>query len=770
VSPSGDEGEDHPFPTPNEARGLLVQSGRELDSIPLPANSTRLMSVPLILESTSKSILKIWLMVAGCWIGSCDGLAQELASSDRGPVVKLDAEKVDFFERNIRPILVAHCYECHASTSGDNSGDLRLDHALGLIKGGARGAAISIEKPIESLLLKAIQYETEDFQMPPAGKLPDEAIQYIKTWLEQGAIDPRVESDKSPQRLEREKAAADHWAFQPLPKNLTSKDTSQLGSSIDRLLSEKRKEVDLVANPSASKRQLIRRLYYDLLGLNPSWPQYQELESQSLENYESWVDSAIASPHFGERMARRWMDVSRYADNKGYVFQEDREYAQAWRYREWLIESFNSDMPFDQFASFQIAADRMDPGPENKNLHAMGFLTLGRRFLNNENDIADDRIDVVTRGFMGLTVTCARCHDHKFDAVGMDDYYSMHAAFVSSKEPKDEPGPLRLVDADKLRPAVILKRGNARTRGDTIPKRFVKFLDKVSRPMDTGSGRIDMAQAIADPNNPLTARVYVNRVWGWLMGAPLVDTPSDFGIRCPAPTQLSLLDTLAAEFVADGWSTKRLVKRIVMSDAYRRSSEMQAEAFAKDPENLLWWRGNRKRMDFESLRDSILVACKQLDTTIGGPSIKMINSPFSDRRTLYAYIDRQNLPGVFRSFDFASPETHVPNRLSTTVPQQGLFMMNSPMLDHYAMEMARRVVDEYRFVETGSPDLMMVKNREMIRELFQSILLREPTESQVQRSIGFLEIDAREPQDASQLPWLDLIKALLCTNELCFVD
>ena len=681
------------------------------------------------------------------------------------------AAKVEFFEKKIRPILVEYCYECHAFASEDNGGELRLDGAVGLNKGGTRGPVISKEKPQESLLLQAILYDIPDLQMPPAGKLPPSAIDDIRTWIEQGAVDPRVESTAiaAPMQI-REQTARQHWSFQPLPYTREKNSSATDPLPIDLIVKERLAEKGLVPNPSASKRELIRRLYYDLVGLQPTWEQYQVWDNEPLDNYESWVDQLLASPHFGERMARRWMDVSRYADTKGYVFTEDREYANAWRFRDWLIGSFNNDLPFDQFASFQIAADRLDPGPDNKNLDAMGFLTLGRRFLNNENDIADDRIDVISRGFMGLSVACARCHDHKFDAIGMADYYSMHAALVSSKEPKDEPGPLRMVDSEKLRPAVIFKRGQPGQLGDTVPKRFVNFLTSVSRPMETGSGRLDMAQAIVDKNNPLTARVFANRIWGWFLGVPLVDTPSDFGMRCPSPPQRELLDRLAADFVSDNFSTKRLIKRIVMSDTYRRSSANEPVSFAIDPENLAWWRGNRKRLDFESLRDSVLVACQQLERTVGGPSIKLIDPPFSNRRTLYAYIDRQNLPGVFRSFDFASPDSHVANRLSTTVPQQGLFMMNSPMIDHYATEFSKRWVGNGALLEPKFDESKNQKALQIAESIFQSILLRNPSAKESERNLNYLRSNSKDGTDLAKFAWDDFIKAILSTNEFCFID
>jgi hypothetical protein len=647
-----------------------------------------------------------------------------------------------------------------------------MDIASGLAKGGSHGAAINREKPSESVLLKAISYDDPDMLMPPAGKLPQQVIDDIRTWIEQGAVDPRTDaaSDITPAR-KREMEAANHWAFQPLPILAKSTATTAIPSgTIDAIINTKLQAKGITPNASATQPELIRRLAYDLTGLHPTWDQFQAWSKQPATSYESWVDQLLASPQFGERMARRWMDVARYADNKGYVFQEDREYANGYRYRDWLIESFNNDMPFDQFASYQIAADRMDPGPDSKNLNAMGFLTLGRRFLNNENDIADDRIDVITRGFLGLSVACARCHDHKFDAIGMDDYYSLHAALVSGTEPKDEPGPLRLIDSENIRLAVIYKRGNPGLRGDVVPKQFIKFMTSVSRPMETGSGRIDMAQAIADKNNPLTARVFVNRMWGWLMGAHLVDTPSDLGIRSTPPVQRELIDRLAAEFIADGWSVKRLIKRIVLSDAYRRSSSIQPESFSADPENMLWWRANRKRMDFESLRDSVLVATNLLDRTIGGPSIKLVDPPFATRRTLYAYIDRQNLPGVFRSFDFASPDTHVPYRFSTTVPQQGLFMMNSPLMDHFATEYAKKLVEGVSLPDSPSPELVSQKANEMITTLFHSVVLRDPTDAQRERSFAYLQTNASGEMDFRKWCWADLAKALLCTNEFSFVD
>lgn len=688
--------------------------------------------------------------------------------------------KIDFFETKIRPVLVEHCYECHSAASGDPGGEFRLDSAELLKKGGTSGASLQLDAPEKSLLLKALSYDDNALQMPPTGKLPENVLADFRTWVEQGAVDPRKESDAAPAAPSKVELAAQHWAFQNLNPAVHK------NQSIDAILARSQSEKKIQPNGTATKRELIRRLYNDLWGLAPTYEELAVWESQPIENYESWVDQLLDSPHFGERMARRWMDVARYADNKGYVFQEDREYAHAWRYREWLIRAFNEDLPYDQFTQYQLAADRLDPGPHNRNLDAMGFLTLGRRFLNNENDIADDRIDLVTRGFLGLSVACARCHDHKFDPISMADYYSLHSMFVSSKEPKDAPGPLRMVDADKIRPAVIFKRGQPGARGDQVPRKFIEFMSSVTRPMETGSGRLDMAQAITDPKNPLTPRVITNRIWGWMMGTPLVDTPSDFGLRSEAPVQLELLNFLSAEFMADGQSIKRLIKRMVLSEAYRRSSAHDPEKHLQDPENRYWWRGVRKRLDFETLRDSVLVGTQQLDDRVGGKSVKMINRPFSRRRTVYAYIDRQNLEGLFRAFDFASPDSHAPLRFATTVPQQALFMMNSGMIDHYS-----RLFAEKLYLSEEGRDTAWA-----IEQMFKSILKRSPSDREFEQFTEYLRVIGEPPKPTDEgaeakapesqksdvnssgntTPkvgideYAQLIQILLCTNEFCFVD
>jgi hypothetical protein len=697
------------------------------------------------------------LVALGCLIASTTARSQD--------------PKADFFESKIRPVLVEKCYECHSAEASDVGGKLRLDGPAAMRQGGTMGPSIAVGSANDSLLIRAIEYNDSGLQMPPDGKLSDEQIAHFKQWINDGAVDPRPDvatSDPHPAVQDRARQVAEHWAYQPFsgeapPDQVGTLDA--LSDPIDRWVALGLSEHGLELAPEASRRTLVRRLYYDLLGLPPTMDQIAEVERNAApEWYSQLVDGLLQSPHFGERMARRWMDVMRYADNKGYVFVEDREYAHAYRYRDWLIRAFNEDMPYDQFVKYQLIGDRLDPKNERGHLDAMGMLTLGRRFLNNPHDIADDRIDVITRGLMGVTAACARCHDHKFDPVTMADYYSLHAALTGSDEPGGDPSPMRLVDRENQGPVRVFLRGSPGNPGPEVPRRFIAFLQPDAPvEMKTGSGRLEMADAIASPSNPLTSRVMVNRIWGWIAGVPLVDTPSDFGLRCEAPAQRKLLDTLARDWVQDQWSVKRLIRRIVMSRVYRQTSDHRPDAYARDPENRWLWRAERKRMDFESLRDALLAASGQLDRNIGGPSVKIAEPPFSKRRTLYAYIDRQNLPQLFRSFDFASPDAHVPMRPQTTVPQQGLVLMNSDLLQSMlpsvgqqsatiAAERGPDAAIEYLFKQVLARDCT-TQEREWFREFVSSERPMLPNVPENQWSYGVASI-APESGAVTDFRWL----------------
>jgi hypothetical protein len=580
------------------------------------------------------------------------------------------AEAIEFFETQIRPVLVERCYECHSGTAKVLQGGLRLDSADGLRNGGDSGTAIVPYKPDDSLLISALRYES--LEMPPSGKLPDTVIDDFIKWIALGAPDPRTEAAAGKADAAEPADPYSHWAYQRPKKPTMPKvaDRAWARSEIDRFILAKLEKVGVSPSPQAPPHALLRRVYYDLIGLPPTAKELAEFEADPSDaRYEATVDWLLSVPQYGERWARHWLDIARYADTKGYLFEEDRNYKHAYKYRDWVISSFATDRPYDEFIVAQLAADQTgDPAC----VPAMGFLTLGRRFLNNRHDIINDRIDVVTRGLMGLTVACARCHDHKYDPISAGDYYALYGVFASSQEKSRDDAPPVLVEAERLVDPVIFLRGSPGNRGPKVDRRFLTCLapGNKPKPFQHGSGRLELARSVASRENPLTARVWVNRVWGYLFGRGLVNTSSDFGSRGTPPTHPELLDWLACEVMGDGWSTKRLIRRIVLSNTYRQASNERSECVAVDPENLLLWRANRRRLDLESLRDSVLAAAGRLDATIGGPSVPLTASPFPTRRAVYGFIERQNLPAFFRTFDFANPNTHTPERPQTVAPQQ----------------------------------------------------------------------------------------------------
>ncbi|MGV3533334.1 MAG: PSD1 and planctomycete cytochrome C domain-containing protein, partial [Chthoniobacteraceae bacterium] len=670
-------------------------------------------------------------------------------------------EQIEFFEKQVRPVLAEHCYSCHGPEK--QKAELRLDSREALLKGSDIGPVVVPGKPEEGSFIKSIRHEGDSKMPEKEDKLPDEKIAALTEWVRMGL--PWPEND-GPKLSSQEEAAQNHWAFQKVKKPAVptvQTAAERVQSPIDSFVLAKLEPQGLSLAKAVDKRSLLRRATFDLTGLPPTMQEIEAFEADSAPDaFARVIDRLLASPRYGERWGRYWLDVARYADSKGYVFQEERRYPYAYTYRDWVIRALNEDLPYDKFLLHQLAADQLVTPEDPEPLAAMGFLTLGRRFLNNQHDIIDDRIDVVTRGLMGLTVACARCHDHKFDPISAKDYYSLYGVFASSTEPKDAPvlpgqrdpqveaeyqkelakrqarveallvkkqakravllaavtnipgviptdileryldrkerdevrdrrrkidelnaGPLApprpMMMADKpdlVNPRVFL-RGNPGRPGEETPRRFLTVLSEGEpKPFQKGSGRLEMAQAIASADNPLTARVAVNRVWMLHFGAGLVRTPGDFGVKGEAPTHPELLDWLAATFVEKGWSLKQLHREIMLSSTYQQSSDVADEVVQKDPENRLLTRMNRRRLDFEAMRDSLLLVAGQLDPKMGGHAEQLTEPPYSKRRAVYGFIDRQNLPGTFRTFDFASPDTTSPQRYSTTVPQQALFMLN----------------------------------------------------------------------------------------------
>jgi hypothetical protein len=768
------------------------------------------------------------------------GLAVSFPGSMQLPQATPD--QTVFFEAKVRPVLAENCYSCHGSTS--QNGGLRLDNSAGIVKGGSSGIALISKDPSKSLLLLAV-HQSGSLKMPPGKKLKSAEIANLEVWIGMGAPWPS-ESTAPKTQL---------WSLKPVTKPLVPKvsNLKWIRNPIDNFIGSKLEGQKLTPAIEADRRTLIRRLSYDLVGLPPSSKEVMEfLADKSPDAYEKVVDRLLGSPQYGERWARQWLDVARYADTKGYVFEEDRNYPNAYTYRDWVIDALNRDLPYDQFVTQQLAADclpEIQNGDNKKPLAALGFLNIGRRFLNSQPDIIDDRIDVTMRGFQGFTVACARCHDHKFDPIPTQDYYSLYGVFASSSEVKspisDKPirEPWQVFDqkesliaqalkghvslqvsklrtmltspslskklsdgvkqalqavrpevvpdgvnlavlADAFDPAekakmvslqselevlrkgappvpefamamrdnpnpgdgVVFKRGNPGSPGEVAPRRFLLALSKQGEGRThwtNGSGRLQLAQSITSKDNPLTARVFVNRVWQGHFGAGIVRTPSDFGYQGERPTHPELLDYLASSFMDNGWSIKKLHKLIVTSATYRQSSSVSAATFNVDPENRFLSHMNRRRLDLEQLRDSVFLASGRLDQSkVGGKSVDLWSAPYTPRRALYGFVERQNLPGIFRTFDFASPDSTSARRFMTTVPQQALFLMNSPL----SIEQAK--------IATSRPELIgALDDTQRIRRLYQLVFARQPDASEITAGLGYLKPGSQSKVAAPQSEW-----------------
>ena len=876
-------------------------------------------------------------------------------------------ERTTFFEKRIRPILVKHCYRCHGAKTAEAR--LRLDSRAGWKKGGESGRVIVPGNARASLLIRAVSYSDKKLQMPPpddGGRLTRRQVSDLATWIDKGAIDPR--QDPKPTRTGRAAGQA-HWAFQPIRRHEVPAGQHPVDFFVDRRLAAR----DYLKVERADHRTLVRRAVYDLHGLPPS---EKHLAGQDLPKL---IDTLLASPRYGERWGRHWLDVARYADTKDGVlmYGDKRMRPFAYSYRDYVIRAFNADKPFDRFIHEQLAADRLGLAGDDPALAAMGFLTLGRMFDRNRHDIIDDQIDVVTRGLMGLTTSCSRCHDHKFDPIPTADYYSLYGIFASSIEPllrpriaaptaqgkqfeeklaqqlaavqkmadeqhelitstarqrtgrylvriattapdinetsifflsllpeqlrpqivhrwrqrieqlavsghavfgpwhdlvkvtlavpgakpatnalipsgqvtslartwkKQRVGPrvitalvaanpgtlaelaeaygallvksltdnpandkdslkrllvgqesptwiprsqtwfymsrkdkdkyrglvseldilaakspnaapraMVLNDSEELYDPVIFRRGDPTQPGDPVPRRFLAILSGTARPaFRDGAGRLDLARAITSPRNPLTARVLANRVWMHHIGQPLVETPDDFGLRTSPPTHPGLLDYLASELLRNGWRLKPLHRLIMSSATWNRRSRIPAESrFAKqhrlDPTNLQLWRAHRRRLDLESMRDTLLAVSGKLDLTMFGRSVS-ITDPANRRRTVYATVERQDIPGVVRNFDFASPDTSAARRIETTVPQQALYAMNSKFVTASSTALATRVES--------------LSEPARIERLHLLVFARSPTNAEATLGLKF----------ARNGGWAAYAQVLLMTNEMMFVD
>ena len=780
----------------------------------------------------------------------------------------------EFFEKKIRPVLTTNCYGCHSSKLKMPMGGLVLDTRSGLLKGGNSGPVIVPGKPAESLLLRAIRYNDLRLRMPPTDKLPDSVILDFEQWITAGAPDPRTEKTNVIKASKVEVIDFDRgrqwWSFQPV-RELPAPRVKQISwprTKIDHFILTGLEKNGLKPSAEADPRTLIRRAYLDLIGLKPSYEEVERFVNDSdPKRYEKLIDRLLASPRYGERWGRYWLDVARYAEN-GDTGGNRQAYPYAWRYRDWVIEAFNNDLPYDRFIKQQLAADQLS-GSSRSDLRALGYLgmapsewkekMLGKELIDNLLlEEWDERVDAVSRGFLGLTVACARCHDHKFDPISTKDYYAMAGVFASTSPAVR---PLREVDSatedrflfarqrvmeltafanyltkeksldqnearkkaeecrveisslkadmDKLkdrfpelaeavlkigapkdkgadenkkkeedpnapfinavhdaamwadgshpdytsiiskqgetRDLPVFARGSSSSPGEIVPRRFLTVLSKnTNEVFRKGSGRLELAEKILTDAAPLSARVIVNRAWGWHFGKHLVGTPSDFGNRGDKPSHPELLDDLAARFMANGWSLKWLHREIMLSAAYRQSSRPRADALAIDSSNQWLWRMNPRRIDAEGFRDSLLQAAGILNLEMYGPSLELDDLD-NTRRTVYGRINRGRMSDFLRLFDFPNPFQHSPARSLTITPLQELFVLNSPFMKQLSTALTKSVEQD-------------ADASTRVRSLYHKVLSRDPSPTELKAGLSYLN-NAKVAQFA---------QVLLATNEEVF--
>lgn len=870
-------------------------------------------------------------------------------------------EQITFFEKNVRPVLAENCYSCHEGHKAKSG--LMLNTRAGVLRGTDYKKVIIPGDPENSVLIKAVRHAAGAEPMPSKKpQLAANEIEALVQWVKMGAPWPKEAAGDHHASWE------DHWAFQKVTKPAVPNVTNprlKPANPVDAFVAAKLEKAGLEFAPPVDRAVLGRRLYVTLTGLPPSFEELQAfVDDPSPDAPAKLIDDLLNSPHYGERWARHWLDVARYSDTEGYqVGGKDNRFPYAFTFRDWVVDAMNADMPYDAFLKHQIAADRIEGRDSgSKNLAALGFLTVGDTFISNKDLQTDDRIDVLTRGMLGLTVTCARCHDHKFDPIPTKDYYALYGVFTSSEIPEDLPvigkasseveyaayrgevakveekmstfrkevfedmrkvermreylsfaqhaakedisgevfrgkaGQLKLRDRVALRWREFVKRhtatskphpvmlawkefsalpkegfekasaglkdkltqqgsalnavvrnelakraapksmedvlglyadvfvtciagkepenadwqavrnvlmepqspmavpvdqvdqfftrkdteqmtryrneikkielsspgappramvmndrekpnnmrvfirGNPGRPGEVAPRAFLTFLG--GKQFTDGSGRLELANAIASRENPLTARVLVNRVWLQHFGAPLVSQTSDFGVQTPAPVQLDLLNWLSASFMENGWSLKNLHRVILNSRTWQQSAASTPDKDLKDADNVLLSRMNRQRLDYEAMRDAMIGVTGTLNAgNMGGRPVALNAADVNSRRSLYLIVDRYNQATVPAMFDFANPDTHSPQRYNTTVPQQALFLMNSPFMRDQSGRLATKLPQEGSTIDSQT-----------IAALYRKVLLREPTLEEMELAQRFV-IDAKELQDTPPFLW-----------------
>ena len=802
-------------------------------------------------------------LVAGVVLAA-DSLAPRAAVAQDKP--QFAADQVAFFEKDVLPVLKQHCLKCHGDDPEKVKGGLDLTTRRAILDGGDTGPAVNEDKPADSLFLRAIHYKDDEHRMPPKGKLADKDIATLEKWVKAGLP---VTADRvgdagtkaGPKGVVTEEAKK-YWAYQPVKRPAVPqvKDAAWARTAIDAFVLAKLEAKGLKPVERAEKAVLVRRAYYDLLGLPPTPEEIDAfVKNAAPDTWEKLIDKLLASPHYGEKWGRHWLDVVRYAETNGYERDGPKPYA--WRYRDYVIKSFNDDKPYDQFVREQLAGDEM-PGYNPDAVIATGFYRLG--IWDDEPadpllavfDGFDDIVATAGQAFLATTFNCARCHDHKVDPIPQTDYYKLVAFFrdikpysndrnvrsanslsditpperraeyeaelkrrqarladvkqemeaiedaviktLPAEDQRASEGPdreqvvrLKVVPAlkdgakrdysalrrekvelekksnipgqelalsvnncDRTPPAThLLVRGSPHSPGKEVAPGFPAVLglpDPVIPPPKPGtksSGRRTvLAEWVASKNNPLTARVFVNRVWQYHFGRGLVGSTNDFGKLGEQPTHPELLDWLASDFVDGGWKLKRLHKLIMTSAVYQLSSRGDAENLKADPANALLWRANIRRLTGEEVRDSILAVSGDLNLkqfgpssyppipkeVLAGQSVPGQGWPTSrpeeaNRRSVYAHVKRSLRVPILVGFDQPDPDSSCPVRYVTTVPTQSLGLLNGEFANEQAATFARRLQKE-------SPDDVTAQVTRAIRLTTG----RVPSTDEVKKDVAFV--------------------------------
>ena len=764
----------------------------------------------------------------------------------------------EFFEKRIRPVLVESCYECHGPDTDVGEANLRLDSLAGMIRGGRSGPAIVRGDPDRSLLIHALNHDPTVTAMPPDDRLDRTTIAAFRHWIESGAAWPSEEIRDTPlpsvtQGAEdRTPARSTFWAFLPprQPAIPEVGDRSWIRSPIDAFVLSRLESHGLAPAPPADRRTLIRRATYDLLGLPPTPSEVAAfLEDQTTGAFGRVIDRLLASPRYGERWGRHWLDVARYSDSNG--MDDNIAYADAWRYRDYVISAFNGDKPFDRFVAEQLAGDLIsswqDPNRQ-ESVIATTFLMLGAKMpsaddpIKQQLDIVDEQLDATSRAFMALTITCARCHDHKFDPLSMRDYYGLAGIFRSTRsmlgyrvdskfnltalQGKSENKQLSvleteldrhddaLVNGNKLdmsqdqrtahttgkqraleqmaaMPTAmaveegvvadmsLLLRGNHLTPSKLVPRAVPAVIGRGAGLFfgETESGRHQLVRWLIDPGHPLTSRVIVNRVWHWHYGRGIVPSVDNFGRLGARPDNQPLLDWLAVQFVNSGWSIKQLHRLLMDSNSYRMRVLDTGLGADRDPENRLLWQMNRRRLEAEEIRDSLLAVAGELDLSMGGSllpirnhkimstaEIQQCNAAHDEpRRTVYLPVIRSGLHDFLQTFDFPDPSAPTGIRNTTTVAPQALYMLNSPLVSRSARRLAEWLLEGARSTEAR------------IERAYELLLSRTPTVGELERWRVFLDGGSTSTRQAagsgdSLSQWESICRVLLSSNEFLYIE